>query len=165
MTHQTSGLWNLKKNPKMTTENKFEQLRQATGGFKKSDTIDRFRQELAHTESRKKSQLVALKILRTLRTRGMSQKQFADQLNVTPQQVSKWVKGSENFTFETIEKIEKALGIILIDVVHNRQVPVLTKVKPVTRPYQLPKSALAITPISNRMRIKNRSYVIREQYT
>lgn len=110
--------------------NKFEQLRQATGGFKKSDTLSRFKQELARVDSHKKSQLVALKILRTLRMQGLSQKQFAEQVNVTPQQVSKWVKGSENFTFETIEKIEKALETTLIDVVEEK--PVLAFSRPVS---------------------------------
>src|SRR3546814_3079783 len=108
------GTWNLKTKRNMAI-NKLEQLRQTVGGFKKSDTLSRFKQEIEYGDSRKKSQLVALKILRTLRKRGLSQKHFAEQLNVKPQQVSKWVKGSENLTFETIEKIEKALRITLID--------------------------------------------------
>src|SRR3546814_205078 len=85
------------------------------------------KQKREYGDSRKKSQLVELKILRTLRKRGLSQKHFAEQLNVKPQQVSKWVKGSENFTFETIEKIEKALGITLIDVAEEKAVMVSAK--------------------------------------
>src|SRR3546814_13126986 len=85
------------------------------------------KQKREYGDSRKKSQLVELKILQTLRKRGLSQKHFAEQLNVKPQQVSKWVKGSENFTFETIEKIEKALGITLIDVAEEKAGMVSTK--------------------------------------
>jgi ribosome-binding protein aMBF1 (putative translation factor) len=71
-----------------------------------------------------KSQAVALKILRSLRIKGISQKDLAEKLNVTPQQVNKWVKGTENFTFETISKIEMALNIELMNItmVSERQV-------------------------------------------
>ncbi len=63
-----------------------------------------------------RSQSVALKILQTLREESLSQKELAERLHVSPQQVSKWVKGSENFTLETISRIESALGIELIAV-------------------------------------------------
>lgn len=64
----------------------------------------------------KRSQAVALKVLRTLRENGLSQKDLAERLNVSPQQVNKWVKGNENFTFETISKIEDALQIELMSI-------------------------------------------------
>ena len=64
-----------------------------------------------------KSQAIALKILRHIRANSISQKDLAERLNVSPQQVNKWVKGSENFTLDTISKIENALGIQLISVV------------------------------------------------
>src|SRR3546814_8889332 len=120
------GTWNLKTKRNMAI-NKLEQLRQTVGGFKKSDTLSRFKQEIEHGDSRKKSQLVALKILRTLRKLGLSQKQFAEQLNVTPQHVNNWVKGSENLTFETIENIEHAVGITLIDVTEEKAGKVSTQ--------------------------------------
>ena len=64
----------------------------------------------------RKSQAIALKILTHIHAHGMSQKDLADRLNVAPQQVNRWVKGGENFTLETISKIEMVLGIQLIDV-------------------------------------------------
>lgn len=63
-----------------------------------------------------KTQAIALKILRSLRSQGMSQKDLAEKLNVSPQMVNQWVKGSENFTLETISKIENALGVELMNV-------------------------------------------------
>jgi ribosome-binding protein aMBF1 (putative translation factor) len=63
-----------------------------------------------------KSQAIALTILRALRVQGLTQKELAVQLNVSPQQVNKWVKGKENFTLETLTKIEQALKISLIEV-------------------------------------------------
>lgn len=59
---------------------------------------------------------IAVKILRTLRNRNMTQKDLADILGLSPQYVNKIVKGSENLTIETITKIEKALQISLIEV-------------------------------------------------
>ncbi len=66
---------------------------------------------------RRKSQGIALKILSHIHAHGISQKDLAEKLNVSPQQVNKWVKGGENFTLETISRIENVLGIPLINVV------------------------------------------------
>jgi len=66
---------------------------------------------------KKRSQAVALAVLRTLRAKKMSQKELAEQLGVSPQLVNKWVKGKENFTFETIAKLEAALDIQLMEVI------------------------------------------------
>jgi ribosome-binding protein aMBF1 (putative translation factor) len=63
-----------------------------------------------------KSAKISLKILRTLRGKSISQKDLAEKLNVSPQHVSKILKGEENFTLETIDKIEKVLGITLVEV-------------------------------------------------
>src|SRR5690606_31842826 len=65
---------------------------------------------------KRRSQAVALTVLRTLRAKKMSQKELAEQLGVSPQQVNKWVKGNENFTFDTIAKLEEALGIELMEI-------------------------------------------------
>ncbi len=67
-----------------------------------------------------KSARIAIKILREIRTQkgenGMSQKKLAEILNVSPQYVNKIVKGQENLSLETICKIEKVLGISLIEI-------------------------------------------------
>jgi ribosome-binding protein aMBF1 (putative translation factor) len=63
-----------------------------------------------------RSQAVALKVLHTLRTEGLSQKDLAEKLSISPQQVNKWLKGNENFTFETIAKLESALNIELMSI-------------------------------------------------
>lgn len=64
----------------------------------------------------KRSQAIALRVLRSLRSRKMSQKDLAEMMGVTPQHISKIVKGRENLTLETIAKLEAALGIALMDV-------------------------------------------------
>jgi ribosome-binding protein aMBF1 (putative translation factor) len=64
----------------------------------------------------RKSQLIAIRLLLTLKERGMQQKELAEQLGVSPQQVSKIVKGKENLTLETISRLESVLGISLFEV-------------------------------------------------
>lgn len=62
----------------------------------------------------RKSQKIAFKILRTLREQKKTQKELAGIMNVSPQQVNKWVKGKENFTLETLSRLEEALEINLL---------------------------------------------------
>lgn len=63
-----------------------------------------------------KSRIIAINILAHLRKLGMSQKELAAKLHVTPQTVNSWVKGNSNFTIETIVRIEDVLGVELIGV-------------------------------------------------
>jgi transcriptional regulator with XRE-family HTH domain len=63
-----------------------------------------------------KSADIALKILRNIREKDITQKDLAERLKISPQQVSKILKGQENLTLETISKIEIALGTILINI-------------------------------------------------
>lgn len=63
-----------------------------------------------------KSRRVALRILDRLEEKGMSQQALADLLIVKRQRVNAIVKGQENFTFETISKLEHVLEIPLMDI-------------------------------------------------
>lgn len=59
---------------------------------------------------------IAVRILSELRKQKMTQTELAALVGVTPQQINKIVKGSENLTLETIRKIELALSVTLIEV-------------------------------------------------
>ena len=63
-----------------------------------------------------KSSAIAIKILHTLRTQQLSQKELAEKLGVSAQHINKIVKGKENLSLDTISKLEIALGIQLIEV-------------------------------------------------
>ena len=63
----------------------------------------------------KKSAIIAVRVLDALKAQGLSQKDLAERMNVSPQQISKIVKGQENLTLETISNLEIALGVQLID--------------------------------------------------
>lgn len=93
-------------------------------GHVKPDNTNWKARALERKENRhwlRRSQKIAVRILLTLKERGMQQKDLAELMGVAPQQVSKWVKGKENFTLDTVGKIEKALSIQLL------QVPVVMK--------------------------------------
>lgn len=64
----------------------------------------------------RKSQDIALRILDVLDEKAMQQKELAKALDVSPQQISKIVKGKQNLTLETISKLERVLGIELVEV-------------------------------------------------
>ena len=62
----------------------------------------------------KHSQKIAIKVLKVIREKGIKQKQLAEMIGVSAQQINKIVKGSENLTLMTIAKIENALNIELL---------------------------------------------------
>jgi len=72
----------------------------------------------------RKSAIIALKVLRALREQNLTQKDLAEKMKVSPQQISKIVKGQENLTLETIANLEIALGIKIIDVDFSHNKPV-----------------------------------------
>ncbi len=63
----------------------------------------------------RKSCDIALKVNLALAEGKMTKQALAARLGVSPQYVSKIVKGGENLTLETISKLEEALGIPLSD--------------------------------------------------
>jgi len=65
---------------------------------------------------RRMSQDVALAIIHHLRENGISQKQFAEKMGVSAPYVAKLLKGTENLTLETINKIEETLEIEIVHI-------------------------------------------------
>lgn len=60
------------------------------------------------------SKTIALSIRYYLREGGLTQKSLAEKLNVSPAQISKILKGSENLTLETISALQEAIGHTLV---------------------------------------------------
>jgi len=59
---------------------------------------------------------VTERILDILDKKGMTQKDFARLLGKKESEICKWMKGTHNFTLETISKIELALGETILQV-------------------------------------------------
>ena len=64
----------------------------------------------------RKSGKIALNIITSLKIQGKTQKDLAEMMEVSPQQIKKILSGKENITLDTICKIEEALGVELIEV-------------------------------------------------
>ena len=75
----------------------------------------------------KKSAVIAVRVLDALKAQGLSQKELAERMKVSPQQINKIVKGQENLTLETISNLEMALGVQILDIVSQGNASVKKK--------------------------------------
>lgn len=90
------------------------------------------------------SQDVALAVYHYLDRNGLTQKEFAESMGVSPAYVAKLLKGSENLTLETISKIEAAIGT---EIVH------------IDRPYELTMTVSFTQRPAAARRANSRKYV------
>lgn len=60
-----------------------------------------------------RAQLFALELLDYMDENGIKQNELAKKMGVSAQQINKIVRAKSNLTFETLDKIEKALGIVI----------------------------------------------------
>jgi len=74
----------------------------------------KFREE--NSEWLEDSFKVAILVIRTLKQKNWTQKYLAEQMGVTPQQVTKIISGKENLQIGTIKKLQKALGVVIMKV-------------------------------------------------
>lgn len=61
--------------------------------------------------------LIVDRIHGILEERGLKQKDLANMLGKKESEISKWMRGTHNFTLETISSIENVLGISILQVV------------------------------------------------
>jgi len=62
----------------------------------------------------RESKSIALKVLLALKEKNLTQKDLAELMGISPQYISKLVKGNENLTIETITKLQVILGINIL---------------------------------------------------
>ncbi|MDD2475083.1 MAG: helix-turn-helix transcriptional regulator [Dysgonamonadaceae bacterium] len=114
-----------------------------------TQTIERAKTRLAKKSYTKLSNLIAFEILERLDEYGWSQRKLAEKMNVSPQQVNKWVKGNENFTLATLARLGEVLETELIKVPNRSEVKIKPTVKlpNSTFEYKTPEITPQITPI------------------
>ena len=92
-----------------------EKLRQtAVDPSKEVIEQDTFMRE--NKEWLKKSAKIALCVKRGLRVKGITQRELASRMDVSPQYVGRILKGQENLTLAVIAKIEKALQVTIFSI-------------------------------------------------
>ncbi len=60
--------------------------------------------------------MIVYRIYAILEERGLKQKDLANMLGKKESEISKWMRGTHNFTIETISSIENALGYPILQV-------------------------------------------------
>lgn len=66
-------------------------------------------------EERRVFAMVAMQIRRALRKQGVKQTEFAKMLGVDPSVVTRYLSGKHNFQLRTLVKVQKILGIEIIN--------------------------------------------------
>lgn len=86
--------------------------------MKRSKTIEA-RREKVSSEVRRRvnlSFLIVDRIHNILEEKGLKQKDLANMLGKNESEISKWMRGTHNFTIDTISSIEEALGMPILQV-------------------------------------------------
>jgi len=112
---------------KKTREEKInilKQISQPKTGKSKWEKIAEWNE--AHADTLEDQVRIATRILQTLQVKNMTQKELAEKLEVSPQALTRIVKGRQNLTLQTIRKIEKALNITLVTV-HDQDTSSITE--------------------------------------
>lgn len=106
-----------------------QQLEQLFGEIPQSKWNAAAKQRKENRQWLNYSQEIALAVLEQLDQKNITQKALAERLSVSPQLVNKWMKGSENFTLETISKIEAVLEIRLLNIeIKNEGIPISVEI-------------------------------------
>ena len=85
---------------------------------------------------------------------GMTQRELADKMDVSPVYVGKLLKGNENLTLETICKIESVLGEKLLSVVKPYE---KAQIIQLAQPYQASPDVEFSPVYSKSIKAKNRN--------
>jgi transcriptional regulator with XRE-family HTH domain len=88
----------------------------------KTDTLQRSAERIKNREILRESQQIALKVLDKLDELNWTQRRLAEELGVSPQQVSKIVSGKENLTLETQVKLQNVLNIPILATHYERAI-------------------------------------------
>lgn len=86
----------------------------------KRSSIIEARRQMVSTEIRKRvdlSFMIVDRIHAILEERGLKQKDLAAMLGKKESEISKWMRGTHNFTIDTVSSIENALGQPILQVV------------------------------------------------
>ena len=86
-----------------------------------TDTVKQAREHIKNSDWLIFSQKIALRVLNKLDAMEWSQQKLAEEMNVTPQDITKIVSGKENLTLETITKLQKALNIVILTTSHSHE--------------------------------------------
>ena len=73
-----------------------------------------------------------------LQAKGLKQKDLALQLGKKEAEISKWMRGTHNFTIDTLVSIEQALGAPILQVIHQKDIDQIYEFEPMMVSEPLP---------------------------
>lgn len=94
----------------MTNKEKFLKL----VSKEKTDTLEKNEERIKNRAMLRESQKIALKVLMKLDKLNWSQRDLAEEMGVSPQQINKIVSGKENLSIETQIKLQTILDIPIL---------------------------------------------------
>ena len=85
------------------------------------DIRNRYREMVARVPQEMKEEInlsfaISNKIDALMQERGLSKKEFADQLGKRPSEITRWLSGQHNFTVSTLAKLSAFFGKSIISV-------------------------------------------------
>lgn len=89
--------------------------------MKRSNMIDQRREQVS-PEIRKRVNLsfkIVDRIHEILKSKGLLQKDLAMMLGKKESEISRWMRGTHNFTIDTLVSIEEKLGEPILEVSHS----------------------------------------------
>jgi len=92
-----------------------------------------------HADALEDYMIIAMRILSTLKERKMTQKELAKQLGVTPQALTRIMKGRQNLSLNKVRQIERVLGISIMNIKKKEKnlIKEKTKIIPIkVQPYK-----------------------------
>ncbi len=69
-----------------------------------------------HADALEDYMLIAMRISSTLKERKMTQKELAQKLDVSPQALTRIMKGRQNLTLNKVKQIERVLDISIMNI-------------------------------------------------
>lgn len=105
-----------------------------------SDAIAKNKERIKHREMLRESRKIALKVLMKLDEAGMKQRELAELMQVSPQQISKIVSGNENLTIETQIKLQNILNIPILASFYENQSVESISMQPLNETYHTTNS-------------------------
>ena len=105
-----------------------------------SDAIAKNKERIKHREMLRESRKIALKVLMKLDDLGMKQRELAELMQVSPQQISKIVSGNENLTIETQIKLQNILNIPILASFYENQGVESISMQPLNETYHMTNS-------------------------
>ncbi|WP_421889765.1 helix-turn-helix domain-containing protein [Marinoscillum sp.] len=113
-----------------TSKSEFEKLLSAPKEERWRGEVE-FRQ--ANKEWLSLSADIALKVMDEMDKQGVKGRELATRMGVSPQQVSKILKGHENLKLETIAKLNQALGVKIVTILAEDEIIVKNDMKSLIR--------------------------------